>query len=437
MPSDFEKYLQNLMKEEKAQRQKEMQEEKAESWQAAKNQLIELLSYNGSGSTADNNGVTYPNYQFANVLTKLIREMEEAGLDPYADPDIQRMVQTASSDDFGWVLPQNAGVDWNRFANDYSDQQYINNLKQNYEGWNLGFDPDNPPAGVTPETLARMQLAPLLNGQEEPPHGPENWSDLQNGWHYDDEGNWVGGSVYTPGTNPFVQYGLRDSYGAQTQDENGNWVDAPNVRIGRTDPAQRRMPVGRVTPEMLRDAARNGTPNWTSDEYDDINTRVSGDGTGASWTGEGEDYRRQLSDAMNGRSGGQWYNDNGYYMEMTGAGASPRNPGVGAGYGAGGTGYGTGAGAGASTSPGGAVYRGTGGASVQQDAYRAMLDALVRGSNGGMTTSTGLSAANKIYDNLGEITDPRPAYEMYSAAAGNPLKRDKDYDYLNRLIKNK
>lgn len=428
MPSEFEKYLQNLMKEEKAQRQQEQQDKLTEKWQDTFRQLITLLNDNQTGYMGEDPSPA--NKEFAQILTKAIREMEEAGMNPFANEQIQQLVQTAAARD--WLLPYNSGVDWDRFATDYQTRNYDQSMQGNpntplegHAGFNFAFDPD----------YARSLLAGAI--QEEPPHGPDNWNDLQNGWHYDENGNWVGGSVYTPSTNPFVQHGLRDSYGAQTQNENGNWVDAPNVRIGRTDPAQRRMPVGRVTPEMLRDAARNGTPNWTSDEYDDINTRVSGDGTGASWTGEGEDYRRQLSDAMNGRSGGQWYNDNGYYMEMTGAGASPRNPGVGAGYGAGGTGYGTGAGAGASTSPGGAVYRGTGGASVQQDAYRAMLDALVRGSNGGMTTSTGLSAANKIYDNLGEITDPRPAYEMYSAAAGNPLKRDKDYDYLNRLIRNK
>lgn len=351
---------------------------------------------------------------YGRQVAQAILEQLDAGLDPYSDPRVQNLIQYATSR--GWRLPDAGGlIDYDRFVNDYQDQQYIQGLQDGrngtYQGWNFGYNPDNLPQGVDAATAARMQLAPLLQAQEEQPHGPDNWNDLQNGWHYDSDGNWVEGIPWDD------RY---DAIMARTREQNGimSLADA----LARQRERQNALP---TVDRPVQTAARNGTPGLLSDEYEDINTRTEGIGQiGAQFNEAGQEYldqnRARLANALAARQNGM---GDPAYPSAQGATIAP------------------GAGTGRTTTPAGsggysAPRRSNTGldANGQRDAYRSMLDALVRGSNGGRATSAGFGAANRIFEQIGEITDPKPIYQKYGNYSGNTLTRDKDYNYLNKLL---
>lgn len=355
---------------------------------------------------------------YGRQVAQAILEQLDAGLDPYSDPRVQNLIQYATSR--GWRLPDAGGlIDYDRFVNDYQDQQYIQGLQDGrngtYQGWNFGFDPDNLPQGVDAATAARMQLAPLLQAQEEQPHGPDNWNDLQNGWHYDSDGNWVEGIPWD------ARY---DAIMARTREQNGimSLADA----LARQRERQNALP---AVERPVQTAARNGTPGLLSDEYEDINTRTEGIGQiGAQFNEAGQEYldqnRARLANALGAGQTGTGYQD--YLSALSSQGLTPTSGGTASG--------------GTATPTGSSGYsaprRANTGldANGQRDAYRSMLDALVRGSNGGKATSAGFGAANKIYEQIGEITDPKPIYQKYGNYSGNTLTRDKDYNYLNKLL---
>lgn len=396
-------------------RQKYQDDLKAQWKEKVYPQLADIVNYS-SGTRVDGN-LSPSEIAYGEALTDAVREMLDAGIDPYSDPEIRAAVAEATKR--GWALPYNSGVDWDRFTQNVQDENYMKAVQDAYGGFNLGFDPNNLPTGVDAETAARNSLAGILGeggtaAQEKP--------------------------VYTYGS---VELAQRN----QTPTE-------PRLRyadlVYGTTPRSSNAPNGGVA---TGDVARNGTTGWLSDEYPNINTVTENGYTDISWD---NDPRSRLAEAM----GVNGYGPNIGAVPTDGnlrtvpASQAFYSPSAGTGYAAqanapdrtemyfrdymaqknptSGSGGGTGSGSKTARTS----FPRTNSVQAQGDVYNSMIDALVRGSNGGMPTSNGLTLANAVYDNSRRvgITDPKPVYSQYAATTGNPLARDKDYNYLNRLL---
>lgn len=386
---------------------------KADDWNANEGQkYIEDLQNIMGGSTQMGNGGGLA-YTFGTTLASRMIDQMNNGIDIYSDPYNQAFLQYANEN--GWSLPDIPGIDYDQFVRDYQDQRYISELQNGpQQGFNFGFDPNNLPAGIDEDTLARMSMASLVKPYEPEPQytygsvelAPRNQMPTERRMRYAD-------TVY--GTYP------------QANTPNGG------VAAG--------------------DVARNGTTGWMSDEYPDITTVA--EGNGIAWD---NDPRSRLAEAM----GVNGYGPNIGAVPTDGnlrtvpASQAFYSPSADTGYAAPNTApdrtemyfrdymaknnpasYGNGTGTGGTGSKTTRTsFPRTNSVQAQQDVYGSMMDALVRGSNGGAPTSNGLTLANAVYDNSRRvgITDPRPVYSQYAATAGNPLARDKDYNYLNRLL---
>ena len=389
---------------------------KADDWNANEGQkYIEDLQNIMGGSTQMGNGGGLA-YTFGTTLASRMIDQMNAGIDIYSDPYNQAFLQYANEN--GWSLPDIPGIDYDRFVRDYQDQRYITELQNGpQEGFNFGFDPNNLPAGIDEDTLARMSMASLVK-----PYEPE--------------------PVYTSGS---VELAPRNQTPAE-----------PRLRyadlVYGTTPRSSNAPNGGVA---TGDVARNGTRGWLSDEYPNINTVTENGYTDITWD---NDARGRLAEAMGVNGYGEnigaiptenmytipaaqaFYSqggaDTGYAAQNTAPDrtemyfrdyASKRNPAS--------SGNGTGTGGTRSRTTRTSFPR-TNSVQAQENTYNSMIDALVRGSNGGSPNSNGMTLANAVYDNSRRvgITDPKPVYSQYAATTGNPLARDKDYSYLNRLL---
>lgn len=389
--------------------------------------LNEILGNNTSGYASED--------MFGRTFAERLIEQMRAGIDIYSDPDNIRYMQFANAN--GWSLPTIPGIDYNQFVRNYQDELYNQRVSeagrqsvQTVDGnkvipkdtaqWNFGLDANNLPKGIDEATLQRNAMLPQIPVREDTPEETAYLDKILAAMqeHPEMTGDQIRALVGEE--SPFIktsepetpvehQYGVLGNVGTLGTYNPYTTGDTQNAYSALSNA---------ITPY----GARNNTTGWLSDEYEDINTRTVGNaGSGVQWTQAGQDYRDQLAAAMSGNSAastGTAYQD---YL----AGLSAQG-GANAGY----------------SRPSGTSYRaGSAGGKrsltpdIQRQAYQSMLDALVRGSNGGMPTTNGFGAANRIYDNMrAEITDPKPVYEQYGAYRGNTLTRDKDYDYLNRLL---
>lgn len=401
---------------EAALRQKYQDDLKAQWKEKVYPQLADIVNYS-SGTRVDGN-LSPSEIAYGEALTDAVREMLDAGIDPYSDPEIRAAVAEATKR--GWALPYNSGVDWDRFTQNVQDENYMKAVQDAYGGFNLGFDPNNLPTGVDAETAARNSLAGVL--------GEGGTSSEQN-------------QQYVYGEVPTMRAQLAQMQNMEPRMRYADLVYGTTPRRGNT-------PNGGVA---AGDIARNGTTGWMSDEYPDITTVA--DGNGIAWD---NDPRSRLAEAMGvngyGQNIGAVPTDGN--LRTVPASQAFYSPSAGTGYAAQNTapdrtemyfrdymakknpasGAGGGTGSGSKTTR--TSFPRTNSVQAQGDVYNSMIDALVRGSNGGMPTSNGLTLANAVYDNSRRvgITDPKPVYSQYAATAGNPLARDKDYNYLNRLL---
>ena len=440
-----------------AERQAAMEKDLLAEWEKTLQQLQEYYTNYGFSIGGAR---TASEEAYGNTLAKFVRKMQDAGLDPYSfnrldqDTPLSRLVsdvRTAveAASERGWGLPLDDDINWEPYVNKYQDELYEQRLNNGSDRaqFNFGLSAGTNLDGLDEAALQRNAMLPQIPVREDTPEQEDYITRLseliaQNPGLTGDEYRAMMGEdspyqniLTKPAEEPPVehQYGVLGSVGPGYGDlENlitSNLNTPTSTHALSYTPHGARATRGLVTPEEVREAARNSTPGWMSDEFEDINTRAVNENPGdVQWTQAGQDYRDQLAAAMSGNtrpantsaegaaSTGTAYQD--YLASLSAQGGAS-------------------AGTSGSSRTG---YRTSGGKrnmtpEIQQDAYRSMLDALVRGSNGGMPTSYGMSAANSIYDGLrGQITDPKPAYEQYGAYRGNTLTRDKDYNYLNRLL---
>lgn len=161
--------------------------------------------------------------------------------------------------------------------------------------------------------------------------------------------------------------------------------------------------------------SRNGTPGYLSDEFEDIETRVENPYGEKQLTEAGKAYLEKLRAALSAdaKKEGKGEGIAALLSALSAQGAAGRT-----------------------TAPARAKAAKKTELS-EKDGYRRMLDALVRGSKGGMLTSAGLADANAVHDLQMEkgSSAQKNAYRRYAAYRGNTLARDKAYAYLNRLLK--
>lgn len=391
-----------------AMQREDMQADLRDEWDKNTRTRLGDIVQNSTGNRIIDGEISPSEIEYGTELYNYVKRMLDAGLDPYSDPEIRSAVAEATNR--GWKLPYGAGVDWDAFTRATQDEAYAQAIRDVYgdSPFNFGLDEEyiraNGLEGILDaDTLARNSFAPLLREETEEERRRREFEAEQAEW---DE-----------------RVRLADAL--QNQKRREAEANGQRYYSGFNDTAP-----GYAQPAAAAEIARNGTTGWLSDEYEDVNTRTENPYSGSvQWTEEGQAYRDRLAGALGGASApasGAAYQD---YL----AGLSAQG--------------GASAGTGGTPSAGGASPSGYGGgysgrspssglsATEQQDAYRSMLDALVRGSNGGMPTKTGFTAANRINDQIGEITDPKPVYQKYANYGGNTLTRDKDYDYLNRLLK--
>lgn len=382
---DFSDYMRRLAAAEKSKQSAAAQASAMEKSQQYKDTLEDVLlgsSYGNAGTMTAREDL-YGRNLAAMLLTQL-----DAGIDIYADPENQKYIQMAAA--LGYRLPQVDGLDYNRFVTDYQDELYRQDMREKYGGWNFGYDPETQaqelPKGMDEETLRRMAAAlGVMTPEDAEAYRAEN-----------------------PGLP-----------------NNGSFINALNRYTESLREQAQAQP--------METGARNGTPGLLSDEYEDIDTRVDNLYEGGTTTEAGQAYLDRMQAALNGEADmtstptSRLVNTALGFGNTQGSGSARANPGTDAGT--------PGAGRGIegytqqSAHPVGPNLSG-----YANDAKKAMLDALVRGSGGGMATTAGFGAANAVLDSAKMKTPAMQAYKQYANYEGNPLKRDRDYDYLNRLL---
>ena len=392
----FEKEMAKALE---AMQREAMQADLREQWDnKTRTQLADIVQ-NSTGNRIIDGEISPSEIEYGTELYNYVKRMLDAGLDPYSDPEIRSAVAEATNR--GWKLPYGAGVDWDQFTRNTQDEAYAQAIRDLYgdSPFNFGLDEDyiraNGLEGILDaDTLARNSFAPLLREETEEERRRREFEERQADW---DETMRLAEAIQAGKDKPRYYPGLAES-------------------TASAEPAANTFP-------------RNGTAGWLSDEYEDINTRTEGAvNSGVQYTDE---FRDMLAQTLGNRSASAASTGTDYQDYLAGLSAQ------------GGASAGTGSTPSAGrVSPGGYSGGNSGrspssglSATEQQDAYRSMLDALVRGSNGGMPTKNGFVAANRINDQIAEITDPKPVYQKYATYGGNTLTRDKDYDYLNRLLK--